>query len=93
MDIKNIKAGLGLIPKNSFANALPIEHVLHEQTPRYRDQFISFTRDKGFAERWAANSGTSVVSVDLDAIHNAKIDLSTPEGRIAHLGDAGSAAP
>ena len=30
MDIKNIKAGLGRIPKNPFANALPIEHVLHE---------------------------------------------------------------
>ena len=46
-----------------------------------------------FARSWATRKGTGVASVDLDAIQNAKIDLSTAEGRMAHLGDVSKAAP
>ena len=35
---------------------------------------------------------TGVASINLDTIHNTKLDLSTAEGRIAHLGDASKAA-
>ena len=62
--------------------------MLHGSDDGYADQFISFTRDEKFAERWAVRNNTGVTCVDLDAIHNTKIDLSTAEGRIAHLGDA-----
>ena len=91
-DILSIQEGLGIIPKNSSANALPIEHVLYGSEEFYGDQYISFTRDEGFARSWAAKKGTGVASIDLDTIHNTKIDLSTAEGRIAHLGDASKAA-
>lgn len=42
---------------------------------------------------WVARKRIGVASVDLDAIQNAKIDLSTAEGRMAHLGDVSKAAP
>ena len=92
-DILSIQEGLGIIPKNPSANALPIDHVLHGSDSGYGDQFISFTRDEGFARSWATREGTGVASVDLDAIQNAKIDLSTAEGRMAYLGDVSKAAP
>lgn len=88
MDMETVKKGLGITPKNPSANSTPLEHVLNGSTSGYGDQYISFTRDEKFANRWASKSGTSVVSVDLDELHNRKIDLSTPEGRITHLGDA-----
>ena len=92
-DILNIDKEVGILPKNSSANALPIDHVLHGSKTGYGDQFISFTRDERFANKWASNKRTAVVSVDLDSIQNTKIDLSTAEGRMAHLGDITKAAP
>jgi len=82
---------LGIIPKDPSANASPIEHVLYGSNVGYEDQFISFTRNEKFANRWAIKNNTAVVSVDLDTIQNEIIDLSTAEGRIAHLGNAGIA--
>ena len=67
--------------------------MTHGSDPGYEDQYLSFTRNERFANRWAEKSNTGVVSVGLDTIQNTKIDLSTAEGRIANIGDAGKAAP
>ena len=92
-DIKNINNGLGIIPKSPSASATVLEHVLYGSSDGYGDPFISFTRSERFTKNWTKNNGTAVVSVDLDTIHNPKIDLSTSEGRIAYLGDESKAVP
>lgn len=77
------------MPKDPTANATALSHVYNGSTDGYGDQYISLTKDKGFAERWARQSGTEVVEIDLDKVANKKLDLSTGAGRLEHLGDAG----
>ncbi|WMJ75202.1 RHS repeat-associated core domain-containing protein [Cytophagaceae bacterium ABcell3] len=92
-DINSLNSGNGKIPKDPFANNSPLEHVLHGSTDGYNDQYISLTKEKAFAERWARKSGTEVVKIDLDQVPNSKLDLTTSAGRVTHLGNAGLGDP
>ncbi|MCL1935055.1 MAG: contractile injection system protein, VgrG/Pvc8 family [Defluviitaleaceae bacterium] len=84
LDIQNMDLGLGILPKNPTGNLSAFQHVFEGSEG---SQFLSFTRDKSFAHRWARRSNTEVISIDLDLLPNNTIDLSTVEGRISHLGD------
>lgn len=92
-DMTNLDNGNGIIPKDPTANETPFNHVLKGSEAGYGDQYISLTKDRGFAERWARKSGNDVVEIDLDKVHGAKLDLTTADGRKAHLGDVSKAAP
>jgi RHS repeat-associated protein len=86
-DIERLNSGQDLMPKVPTAGATPYDHVLKGSEPGYPGtQYISFTRERPFAERWAARSGTEVVEVDLDELQNMRLDLSTGAGRAEHLG-------
>lgn len=87
----NLGNGGNIIPKDPTATRTAIDHVLNGYTDGYTDQFISLTKDKSFAERWAKKSDTDVVEIDLDKVSNNKLDLSTTDGRTLHLGDASRA--
>jgi RHS repeat-associated protein len=90
-DMTNLDAGNGIIPKTPGATETPMSHVLNGSTAGYGDQYISLTKDRNFAERWARKAGTEVGEIDLDKLNNTKLDLSTPEGRLQHLGDVSRA--
>jgi RHS repeat-associated protein len=91
-DMKSLDEGKGIIPKSPLASQAPLDHVLKGSTPGYGDQYTSLTKSKKFAEGWAKRAGTEVAEIDLDLVHNKKLDLTTPEGRKLHLGDASKAA-
>jgi shikimate kinase len=76
-----------IIPKDPTATRTAYDHVLNGSTDGYGDQYISLTKERKFAEKWAKKSGTDVVEIDLDKVSNTKLDLNTPEGRKIHLGD------
>jgi len=84
VDIQNMDAGLGIIPKNPSGSLSALDHVFSGSEG---SQFISFTRDESFAHRWARQNNTEIISIDLDLIPNNTIDLSTVDGRISNLGD------
>ncbi|MFW0739434.1 DUF6531 domain-containing protein [Flavobacterium sp. T12S277] len=86
-DMGSLDSGGNIIPKDPTATRSAYDHVLNGSTDGYKDQYISLTKDRGFAERWAKKSGTDVVEIDLDKVSNNKVDLNTPEGRKNHLGD------
>jgi len=86
-DMGSLDSGGNIIPKDPTATRSAYDHVLNGSTDGYKDQYISLTKDRGFAERWAKKSGTDVVEIDLDKVSNNKVDLKTPEGRKNHLGD------
>jgi RHS repeat-associated protein len=90
-DMDSLDSGSDIIPKNPLANNTPLQHVLEGSTEGYGDQYISLTKDRGLAESWARKSGKEVAEIDLDKVANTKLNLTTPEGRIAHLGDASRA--
>lgn len=92
-DMTTLDAGDGIIPKDPGASETPMSHVLNGSTDGYADQYISLTKERSFAERWARKSGTEVAEIDLDKLNNSKLDLSTAEGRLEHLGDVSRAAP
>ncbi|PSL44354.1 RHS repeat-associated protein [Chitinophaga niastensis] len=90
-DMTSLDAGNGIIPKAPGATETPMSHVLNGSTPGYGDQYVSLTKDRSFAERWARKAGTEVGEIDLDKLNNTKLDLSTTEGRLEHLGDVSRA--
>ncbi|MBC9930510.1 RHS repeat-associated core domain-containing protein [Chitinophaga qingshengii] len=92
-DMTNLDANNGIIPKDPNAAETPLSHVRYGSDDGYKDQYISLTKERKFAERWARKSGTEVAEIDLDKVNNTKLDLTTPEGRLEHLGDASRAAP
>jgi len=91
-DMTNLDASNGIVPKTPGATETPMSHVLNGSTPGYGDQYISLTKDRSFAERWAKKAGTEVAEIDLDKLNNNKLDLSTADGRLQHLGDVSKAA-
>lgn len=92
-DMTNLDNGNGIIPKDPTANETPFNHVLKGSEAGYGDQYISLTKERAFAERWARKSGNDVVEIDLDQLHNNKLDLTTADGRKTHLGDVSRATP
>ncbi|WP_212002634.1 DUF6531 domain-containing protein [Chitinophaga sp. HK235] len=90
-DMVTLDEGNGIIPKDPNANETPFSHVKNGSDKGYADQYVSYTKERGFAERWARKSGTQVVEVDMDKVNNTKLDLTTAEGRVEHLGDASKA--
>lgn len=58
-----------------------ITHINHGSDDWYSGQYISITKDRSIAEKWAINSSTEVAEIDLDKLESAFINLSTPEGR------------
>lgn len=92
-DLTTIGSGGGIIPKNPTATNTPMEHVLHGSTPGYGDQYTSLTKERKMAENWARRNGMDVAEIDLDKVPNNKLDLSTADGRLQHLGDVSRAAP
>jgi RHS repeat-associated protein len=90
-DGPNLDAGNGIVPKTPGATETPMSHVLNGSQPGYGDQYVSLTKDRRFAERWARDASTEVGEIDLDKLNNTKLDLSTAEGRLQHLGDVSRA--
>nr|WP_318580831.1 RHS repeat-associated core domain-containing protein [Flavobacterium columnare] len=86
-DMTSLNSGGNIIPKDPTATRTAYEHVLNGSTDGYADQYISLTKERKFAEKWAKKSGTDVVEIDLDKVSNNKLNLNTPEGRKIHLGD------
>ncbi len=86
-DMTSLNSGGNIIPKDPSATRTAYEHVLNGSTDGYADQYISLTKERKFAEKWARKSGTEVVEIDLDKVSNNKLNLNTPEGRKIHLGD------
>jgi RHS repeat-associated protein len=86
-DMTSLDSDGNIIPKDPTATRTAYDHVLNGSTDGYGDQYISLTKERKFAEKWAKKSGTDVVEIDLDKVSNTKLDLNTPEGRKIHLGD------
>jgi RHS repeat-associated protein len=86
-DMTSLDSGGNIVPKDPTATRSAYDHVLNGSTDGYADQYVSLTKDRKFAERWAKKSVTDVVEIDLDKVANNKIDLSTADGRKLHLGD------
>ncbi|MFK7031637.1 hypothetical protein V3471_11065 [Flavobacterium oreochromis] len=86
-DMSSLDSSGNIIPKDPTATRSAYDHVLNGSTKGYGDQYVSLTKNRKFAEKWAKNSGTDVVEIDLDKVSNNKLDLSTAEGRKIHLGD------
>lgn len=55
----------GITPKSPGSTASALEHVLHGSDPEFGSNFISTTRDLGFALRWAAKNDASIAVIDL----------------------------
>lgn len=93
-DVAALNAGQPISGRNPAATATPMDHVLKGSDATYPgDQYISVTKDRRLAENWARKSSTEVIEIDLDKVTSPVLDLSTSDGRLAHLGDVSSAAP
>jgi len=91
-DMASLDAGGDINAKDITANQPPTNHVNFGSEDWYSgDQYVSVTRDPALAEKWARDSGTDVVEVDMGKSNSKLVDLSTPEGRNKNIFKDGGA--
>ncbi len=83
----------GLFAKNPVARKSALQHVLEGSNPDFASQFISATRNRQLAEKWARKAGTAVAAIDLRRLDTSVSDLSNSAGRVRYLGDASRVLP
>jgi RHS repeat-associated protein len=85
-DMTSLDTGGDINAKMPDAKQPPTNHVNFGSEGWYSgDQYVSMTRDQSLAEKWARDSGTDVVEIDMDKSNSNLLDLSTPEGRNQHI--------
>ncbi len=82
----NLDTGNDIMAKDITAKYSPTNHVNFGSEKWYPgDQYISITKNPELAEKWAKDSGTEIVEIDLSKSRSDFLDLSTEEGRNTHI--------